>query len=270
MRAGSSPGSCRTGGSAGSSTGGSTGSMTGRPRRFAATAVAASLVAAVSACGPDEVEQPGIAPLAQIADSDSPPAINGIDRLEPDAALEEAIQAMDATGSYRVKGTTMSGSEINIRFKVGAGSRGKLKTDGGTVKIRSVDDQLLVSGDAEQLSEEIGEDIDDTIGDKWLLMDPNTASVFEIFASGEAFAEAVLGAQGPGEVTSVKDVDEQPAVGLVFPETGGTLWVAASGKPYPLRFEEEGATAERGVLKFSDFGEKVKLKLPDDDNIVGD
>jgi hypothetical protein len=234
-----------------------------------AAAVAGLVVAALAGCGPERVEQAGIAPIAQIAESDSAPAINGIDQFEPDAALDQAIEAMEATGSYRVKGTTMSGSAINIRFKVGIGSGGKIKIDGDTIKIKSIDDQLLVSGDAERLGEEIGEDIDDTVGEKWLVMDSNTASGFEIFASGKVFAEAVFGAQGPAEVTSVKEVDGQPAVGLVFPETGGTLWVAASGKPYPLRFEEKGATADQGILTFSDFGEEFKLKLPDDDDIVG-
>lgn len=237
-------------------------------RRIGAVVSVVSLAVATAACGPEKEDHPGVAPLAQIAANDSPPAINGIDRLEPDSALTEAISAMEATGSYRVKGRTMTGSTINITFKVGKGSTGTIHANGGKFKIVSVAGKLMVSGDSENLSEAVGEDVDDTIGDKWLLMDDKSASGFEIFAGGKAFAEAVLGSQGPGEMTLVKDVDGQPAVGLVFPETGGTLWVAASGKPYPIRFEEKGATANRGVLIFSDFGENVKLPSPDADDIV--
>lgn len=43
-----------------------------------------------------------------------------------------------------------------------------------------------------------------------------------------------------------------------------TLWVAAQGEPVPLRFEERGASANAGVLKFSDFGADVKVERPDE------
>lgn len=118
------------------------------------------------------------------------------------------------------------------------------------------------------LAEVVDADIDDTIADKWLLISKKSSSNFRIFAEGTDFAEAVLGSQVEGELTSVQDVGGAPAVGLLFAESGGTLWISAEGDPLPLRFEEKGASAGSGVLAFSDFGKKVKVKVPDEDDVV--
>lgn len=226
------------------------------------------LVPLLAACGADQSDTPGVSPLAQIASEQTAPAANGIDEKSPSAVLNEAVAAMEATGSYRVAGKTTAGADIDISFRVDVGATGMVSADGDEIKILSTDGKLLVSGDVESLKKRVDEDVDDTIGDKWLALAPKQAKGFEIFLNGKAFADAVLGSQGPAEITSVKDVDGEPAVGLIFPETGGTLWVAANGDPFPLRFEEKGATAERGTLVFSRFGEKVKLSSPDKDDIV--
>lgn len=69
-------------------------------------------------------------------------------------------------------------------------------------------------------------------------------------------------------MTPLTDVEGVPAVGLVFPETGGTLWVAAEGPERPLRFEEKGASGGQGVLLFGDYGAEVALAAPPEDQVV--
>lgn len=224
---------------------------------------AVALTATLTSCS--DSESP--APLEQIAVKESAPAENGIDQVDPSAALDTAIGAMEDTGSYRVSGTTLAGSTIDISFKVGVGSTGTVST-GSPVTLVSADGVVYVTGDPEVIGEQVGDDVDGTIADKWLIIPPDSTSGFEIFADGETFADSVLGTQGPAEMTGVKQVDGQPAVGLVFPETGGTLWVAASGDPLPLRFEEKGATAGTGVLTFSNFGEEVTITPPPPESVV--
>lgn len=227
----------------------------------------AIVTAALTGCS-SQPEQPGVTPLAQIAaEAESAPAQNGIDALSPADALTRAIDTMEATGSYRVSGTTSSGSAIDISFRVGVGSVGTI-TAGTPVTLASTGGAVYVTGDPESIAAQVGADVNSTIAGKWLTISPDSTSGFAIFADGKTFAQSVLGAQGPGEITGVTDVDGLPAVGLLFPETGGTLWVAATGDPLPLRFEEKGASAGSGVLKFTDFGADVAVPELAPDDIV--
>ena len=91
---------------------------------------------------------------------------------------------------------------------------------------------------------------------------------FAIFADGMTFADRVLGAQGPVEMTDVSDVNGLPALGLVFAETGGTLWVSAEGDPLPIQFDEKGASGGTGVLTFTDFGAEVAIQAPAAESVV--
>ncbi len=227
--------------------------------------MAATVTATVTACGAGD--EP-VAPLAQISvDPDAAPAENGIDDNSPAEALAESISTMEATGSYHVSGTTLAGSTIDISFKVGVGSVGSVTT-GAELKLISVDGAMYVTGDPAALGEQVGADVGSTIAGKWLLMSPEAATSMSIFADGETFAMSVLGSQDPNGITSVREVDGVPAVGLLFPETGGTLWVAATGDPLPVRFEEKGATAASGVLTFGDFGAEVAIAAPAAESVV--
>ena len=228
-------------------------------RRLAAVGAAVGLTAAAAACGMG-TEHRSVAPLAQISVSNAA-AQNGIADLEPAKALQESIAAMESTGSYRVSGTTTSGNTIDIAFDVGVGSTGVINT-GNPMRILAADGSVYVSGDADSMSALVGSDADETIAGKWMLITPDSDSGFDIFADGATFAEAVLGAGAPATMTGVAEVDGRLAVGLLFPETGGTLWVAAIGEPLPLRFEEKGASAGKGILTFADFGAEVAIEPP--------
>jgi hypothetical protein len=118
------------------------------------------------------------------------------------------------------------------------------------------------------LADIVDADIEDTIAGKWLLISSESSSNYRIFVEGSDFAEAVLGSEIKGDLTSVQDVNGVPAVGLVFAESGGMLWIAATGDPLPLRFEEKGASGGSGVLTFSEFGEDVDVAVPDEDDVV--
>jgi hypothetical protein len=229
-------------------------------RRLAAASLVVITAGALAGCG--DGEHPGVKPQAQIVvDVGATAAPNGVDQLPPPQALEQAIGVLESKGSYRVTGTTTRGSAIDISFKVGVGSVGTVRS-GSPVRLVAADGVVYVTGDAETLSEQVGGDVDGTIAGKWMLIPPDSTSRFAIFADGATFATAVLGAEAPSAVTDVARVDGVPAVGLVFPESGATLWVAAHGEPIPLRFEEKGASANAGVLRFTDFGADVAVKPP--------
>jgi hypothetical protein len=55
-------------------------------------------------------------------------------------------------------------------------------------------------------------------------------------------------------------VSGQPAIGVVDRTQGGTLFVATSGRPYPLQIVKRGTNG--GQVTFDDFNAPVKLVPP--------
>ena len=60
-----------------------------------------------------------------------------------------------------------------------------------------------------------------------------------------------------------------PSVGLVSSgKDGGTLWVATTGEPHPVRIEPSAQSGERGALDFTGYGESVTVEPPPADLVV--
>lgn len=232
-------------------------------RRALVAALSAGLLATAACSKEDSVQ-----PLAEIASGgQAAPAENGVDRKSPEDALAAVLTALESAGSYHVTGTTTNGGVIDISFKVGAGSAGTVDS-GSPVTLVALDGRVYVTGDAEFMATNVGPDAAERMAGKWLALPEDSTSGFAIFADGGSFAERVLGAQGPVEMTDVRDVNGAPALGLVFPQTGGTLWVSAQGNPLPIQFEEKGASGGTGVLTFTDFGAEVAIAAPAPESVV--
>jgi hypothetical protein len=195
-----------------------------------------------------------------------PGPANGLDQVSAEQALTTVLATLAAKDSYRVTGTSTSGEAIDISF-VDAGATGTVGS-GEPVTLVALDGRLYVTGDADFMATNVGKDAAERMAGKWLLLPPDATSEFSIFADGETFAQTVLDARGAVEMSGVREVNGVPAVGLVFPKTGGTLWVAARGDPLPIQFEEKGASAGAGVLTFTDFGADVAIKAPPADSVV--
>lgn len=237
-------------------------------RAVAATA----LVAGVGVTGGCEFAASDAAePLADIATA-RVSAENGIDQMQPAAALDTVIRALEDEGSFHVTGSMTRGLEIDISYLVGEGAVGTVgdaAADSSPIELVAVDDRIYVTGDEEFLAETVGEDAAKTIAGKWLLLSSDSSERFEVLADGRIFADVVLGSrEGEIDLTGVREVDGVPAVGLLFRDSGATLWVAASGEPVPLRLDEKGASGGNGVLRFGEIGAEVELDTPDEEDVV--
>jgi hypothetical protein len=232
-------------------------------RRARVTVSVIACLVAIAACG--EVRP---APLEQIASTpQSGVAENGLDERSAEDALDEVIDALEGQHSYHVTGTSAAGGAVDISFKVGTGATGTVGAE-RPVTLVAVDGRVYVTGDAEFMADNVGADAAERMAGKWLLLPAYATSEFSIFADGTSFARAVFGEQGAVGMSGVRDVEGVPAVGLVFSQTGGTLWVSARGEPLPIRFEEKGAAGGTGILTFSDFGTEVAIEAPAAETVV--
>ncbi len=237
------------------------------PRRIAeAVAVLASTLSmlAVAGCLPDDD------PMDISTEPRS--AENGLDDLSPSEAVDTVIDTLETEGSFHVTGTMDKGAAIDMTYVVGEGATGTIgdsADDSTPVELVSVDGRIYIAGDEQFLAQTVGEAAAETIGGKWVLLGEESAAQFDVLANGRRFAEALLNhSGGQARITGVRDVDGSPAVGLLFPDSGTTLWVAAEGDPVPLRLEKKGASGGTGVLRFTDVGADVELTVPADEDVV--
>jgi hypothetical protein len=214
-------------------------------------AVAATTLAGCQSDDKTVTAPPSVAP--SVAPSASP-APNGIEALSAGEILKRARAALAKAKSYRAKGTVHQDGErtaIDLRVSgrnlTGSVSFGKatveLLATGGKRYLRPNKQFWILSTDTRQ-----GTMLAQAMGDRWVAgadQDPAFADLFTIGSLDGLFKPERFNIGG------VKDIAGVEAVGLMdFDDIEKKLFVASTGKPYPLQLTgKDGAE-----LTFSDFG----------------
>jgi hypothetical protein len=104
------------------------------------------------------------------------------------------------------------------------------------------------------------------MGDKWAKVSKKNKDFADLF--GVANVDELLKPSGTLTKGETKDVEGVNTIGLVDKSTkGGTLYVATTGEPYPIRME--GSDTAQGQITFSDFGATFDdLKAPPEAEVV--
>ncbi|MET0521531.1 MAG: hypothetical protein ABW156_06080 [Jiangellaceae bacterium] len=234
-------------------------------------AVAATTLAG---CQSKDNDKPVTAPPS-VAPTTSP-ASNGIEALSAGQILQRAKAALTEAKSFRAKGTLhQDGEKTTIDLKVsgrnfiGSVSFGKatveLLATGGKRYLRPNKQFWIMSTNTQQ-----GTSLAQAMGDRWVGgadKDPAFADLFTIGSLDGLFKPKEF------NIGAVKEVAGVNAVGLMdFDDIESKLFVASTGKPYPLQLTgQDGAE-----LTFSDFGATFtgltappKSKVVDLDNLAG-
>lgn len=215
---------------------------------------------------------------------------NGLDAASPEDALAQARAALAEAASYRVVGAPTEGEPLDLVFVTGTppaageppstatdapqvepsarGAVGTISQDGSTFSLRAVDGAAYVKGDLDWIADAVADSAERTLGGKWLLLPESLAQDLETFTDPQSFADAVLDPQGSVRSVGVSRIDGIPAVGVRFDDTEATAWISGVGTPYPLLVERLGATADEGVLRFTDVDEPVSVQAPRSQNVV--
>jgi hypothetical protein len=190
-------------------------------------------------------------------------ATNTITSQSPSAILAAATSAIDGVGAVHVSGSGVSnGTSISLDLHIVAGKGGE-----GTVALGGLSFQFVVIGNegyfkasAAFWKRYANPSIAQLVENRWFKAPTHGSfASFAEFANVHALFSGLLGSHGTlakGHLTTLRG---QSVIPLIDKTEGGTLYVAATGKPYPV---EIASTRQRGVIVIGNINQPASLTAP--------
>jgi hypothetical protein len=233
---------------------------------FGAGAVAMILAASLTACGSSDNKSTTAADTSAAASTTATQttttaADNGVSAKSADEIVAAAKDAANGATAVHVSGSTNE-VELDLTLVRGKGATGRIAQGPNQFQIIAVGQTIFLKGSDDFYRQIGGEGAVQLLGDRWLKV-PATSRDFGSFAElteQDKLMEQVLTPEGHAITKGdVETVDGQQAVPLTGEKRKGTLYVAATGEPFPLQIVQTGA---RGKIVFDGWNKPVELTAP--------
>ena len=181
----------------------------------------------------------------------------------PSAILSAATSAIDAVSTVRFVGSGVSGGSsisLDLRLAAGKGGEGTVSVDGAAFQIVVIGDEAYFKASAGFWKRFTSEAVAQLIAGRWL-KSPATGSLASLanFGNLHALVAALLSPTGVLSKGPLTTVRAQKVIAITNRADGGTLYVAATGTPYPV---EIANAREHGVIVVEDINQPVTLVAP--------
>lgn len=252
-----------------------------RPVRVLAATAATATAALLAGCATTANPGAGSPAGSTAAKTPAKPAGNGVYELRPDLILARARAALQQAGTVRVSARgRQDGSQfaLDMRIKGSQGATGRVTSGGLTFTLLRISRTVYMKADAATWQRAGGghPEVATLLAGKWVKIPTNDAD-FADTAKFTSLAELANlfdpGTAGPAdEVTGTKSRATLRGVDAVrLTDEGNSLYVAAVGKPYPLRLQgpPAGTSDLAGfTFDFLEFNRPVPLASPPAGQIV--
>jgi hypothetical protein len=208
-----------------------------RPNRVPVLIAAAAAAAVVAGCS-SSASTGGVSAVAASANG------NGVESMAAPGIAAASKAAAQAAAAVHVKGTA-DGSDIDARL-AGDVADVKLVHSGEHVEVLRVGtDQYLMGdaafwADAAKAPAAAATELDG----KWVKLTTDEAKAYEQFLSVSAFFDGMFQSSGTPTKGDDTTVDGVKVVTLVDTD-GSKLYVATTGKPYPLKVANAGTSGDQ-------------------------
>ncbi|HYM46448.1 MAG TPA: hypothetical protein VES65_09885 [Solirubrobacteraceae bacterium] len=190
---------------------------------------------------------------------------NGVASKSPTEILAAAKAAAESATAVHVAGTLSSGGSpitLNMDLAAGSGGRGQLSESSLAFELIVVGDTVYIKGSPAFYSHFGGAAAAQLFQGKWLKAPASTgelATLASLTNLGKIFDQA-LASSGTLAKGATTTVDGQQVVELRDTTKNGSLYVATTGKPYPVEIVKRGS--ESGKITFSRWNQPVTLTAP--------
>jgi hypothetical protein len=225
-----------------------------RRRPFTALGVAPVVALALGACG-------GGSSSGGTSGGGSP---SGVGSQSASQIVTTAGDALRSVSSVHLAGDITEGSKgsigLDLKLVPGKGAVGSMTQDGATVKLVINGQQVYLNGGAGFWKKIGGAAAAEKLTGRWI---KGPSSEFGGLADEleiDTLLKGLLDNHGGLAKGAGATVDGQKVISVVDRSKGGTLYVAADGKPYPIEVTSSGSSG--GKLTFDDFNAPVTITPP--------
>jgi hypothetical protein len=203
--------------------------------------------------------------LGGCGSSGSTSSSNGIAAKTPAEILTAAKAAADSASSVHVSGSIVSGSSpitLNLELLAGKGGRGQISENGLSFNLIQVGGTAYISGSPAFYSHFGGAAAAQLLEGKWLKV-PSSSGNFSTLGSLTNLSQLLdtaLADHGKLAKGVTTTVDGQKVLSVTDVSHGGTLYVATTGKPYPIEISKDGKSG--GKILFDRWNAPVTLTAP--------
>ncbi len=209
----------------------------------------------------------GVAAAALAGCGSSSPSGNGLASKSPTEIVAAAKAAAAGAASAHVAGSIVQGGKpisLDMELLAGKGGKGRITLDGLGIDLIQVNGAVYINGSTAFYRRVAGPAVARLLQGKWLKA-PASSGNFSSLASLTdlgALVDQTLASHGKLASAGNRTVAGQRAVGVTDVSKGGTLYVASTGRPYPLEIVKTGAGG--GSIVFDRWNKSVTLEAPAD------
>jgi hypothetical protein len=190
----------------------------------------------------------------------SGPKSNGEASKSAKQIAADAQAAALGASTVHVSGSAGAHLSVNLQLVAGKGGEGQITANGLTFQIVRIGKEAYFKGDATFWRHFGGGAAAALLQGKWLkepAASGRLASLTPITDITRLF-NAIFAKHGTLVVGKATSVSGHPVIAVVDKTQGGTLFVATTGKPYPLALRKRGS----GSITFDDWNAPVTLTPP--------
>ena len=190
---------------------------------------------------------------------------NNITSKSAQQIVNESKAAADAASAVHVSGALTSGStpvRIDLNLVAGKGASGELAQNGASFKIILLGNTAYISGSPAFYRNLGGAAAAQIFNGKWLKASATTGDFasFGQLADMRKLIDSTLAGHGAIVKGSTTVVNGQKVIAVNDTGKQGTLYVATTGKPFPIQLSKGGS--ESGKITFGNWNKAVTITAP--------
>jgi hypothetical protein len=189
---------------------------------------------------------------------------NGLASKSPDEIVTAASNAINHASSVHVAGSIVSSGvpvSLDLNLVSGKGGRGQMSESGLTFRVVAVGQTVYIQGTPAFWQHFGGAAAARVLSGRWLKAPAagQFASLAQLTSMQQLMTTLLAnhGSLSKGGVTTVRG---QRVVAVSDKTRGGTLYIAATGHPYPIEIRKLGSSG--GQIAFDRFNQQVPLSAP--------
>ena len=189
---------------------------------------------------------------------------NGVASKSPEQIVSAVTNAVQKVNSVHVAGSVNNGGSnttLNLNLVNGKGGTGSMSQSGLGFKIVAVGNNVYINGSNAFWQKFGGSAAAQLLSGKWLKA-PATGQLSSIasLTNVRTLFNQLLASHGTLAKGSTSTVNGQKVIAVTDKTNGGTLYVATTGKPYPVEIIKTGSAG--GKITFDHFNQSVTLTAP--------